>query len=192
MPINWNIAVNSCSSNYFAMIHADDYYHKTFVKNINLYIEEADPDLVIFNAKIVNYKNEVLYKLKYKKDNLVHKTVLTSFPGVQRQIWKKNKLKFSFKNFLFPTFDYIWFYQNIQNIQNINYLNKDLIFITSDENQSTNNISWESGIIKSIFFVFVDFKNFKFKIIAIIYLFKLLKDHIYKRIYKPNLFNAKG
>ena len=190
MPINWGIAIDSCNSTYVSMIHADDYYDKNFVKKVNFEIQKYSPELIICNAKIVNSKSKLLNVLSYDSKEINHKTVLSSFPGIQRQIWRRNKINHNFKNFLFPTFDYVWFYQNIQNINEIKYIDQELISITSDINQSTNNINWEWGIIKSIIFIIFCYGSLEFKKTATFYLLMLLKDHIYKRIYNPNLFDA--
>ena len=184
MFANWNKFVDLTTSKYIAMIHADDWYEENYVEDISKILNnQSNPDLIICNANIVDGDQKLLAKLEYQKNKLKKKDVLKTFPGIQRHVWRRDFIKYRFNGRFFPIFDYVWFYLNLMHVGKIDYLNACLVNITSDENQTTNKVSWIGGIFKSIIFMSVrPYPDFKLKTIGLYHLWRSLIGHLKKRI----------
>lgn len=181
MAENWNKFIQYSNLDYVCMIHADDYYENQFVDKINNYLKFNNPDLIVFNANIVDGKQNLKNQLSYNKSNLSKEDYLITFPGIQRHVWKRNKISTKFELYYFPIFDYIWFYNNLKNLNKIDYLNEFLVNITSDENQTTNKVSWEFGVLKALNYVIFDEKS-TLRTAAKSHLLFKLKSLIYRRL----------
>jgi glycosyltransferase involved in cell wall biosynthesis len=187
MAENWNKYIECTDTGYVAMIHADDYYDINFISSIKACLANSNPDLILFNANIVDTHQKITNKLRYTSSTLSKEDVLEIFPGIQRNVWKRSKIVKRFNGYFFPIFDYVWFYENIKNVNKIDYLDEYLVNITSDKNQTTNKVSWEAGIVKALFYVLKDknVNNFKSaKNTAKKHLLFALKSSIYKRYKK--------
>jgi len=180
MAENWNCMIEFPETKYVCMIHGDDYYEPNFVDDV-YHSMNSNFDLIVYNRNLVSH-SKIVNTLSYKRINKL--SLLKIFPGIAC-VWKKNKISTKFNPSFFPIFDYLWFYQNLPNCKTIDYVNKALINITVGDHQITNQIKWEKGILKTIFYVIlkIDFKNTAAeKVVAIFHLTRVLKNHLVKSI----------
>lgn len=174
---NWNRCFEISSSKYTLMLHDDDYLGDDF----DLSFLASDADLYILEGYI--QKDNEIRKLgnldKICQDELALQSII-EFPGLQRQLWKTEKIKenkFDLDNL--QVFDYIWYSYQIDQSPSVEYSKGLNVIIEYHDEQITKKSFWSLSVAKILFrFLFKRDSYVNSKV------HKFLIKHLYDRLKK--------
>jgi hypothetical protein len=180
---NWNKCFEISFNKYTLMLHDDDY----LAEGIDLSFLASDADLYILDGFLL--KNNEISKLGSLEEicsNYLIFQSLIEFPGVQRQVWKTNRIQDNkFCSEYGPVFDYIWYSHQIDQSPKVEYSKGLKTIIEYHDDQYTKKIYWSLSVAKVLFrFLFKrsSYSNHKVYTLLITHLFDRLRKSIHSDI----------